>query len=231
MKQITKWAATALVIAGGTANVASSAHAQAVTGDVNLDNITPTALYGSWATASVTDGPSGVTIAGLASYGSAYFAIPALNQQTLNQSDNQVTLVMTINNAVSPPGTPSGSGGQYWVGIPFVLNDNVENGVNAPTYGGYAGEFGYTGAGTAIWNGNTVTETVPLDPGQSAAIAAGGDVVGGFNLEFDPAVFPTGFQSITFNSLTLSSSVPEPSTLALIGSGAAALFSFRRRNK
>jgi len=61
-------------------------------------------------------------------------------------------------------------------------------------------------------------------------IQAGGDVITGFNLEFAPAIDPDGFSDITFNSLVLSSSVPEPSTLALIGSGAATLW-FRRRNK
>jgi hypothetical protein len=223
MKQHVKWIATALAVAGGLA-VVNSAHAQPVTGDPYLDNIAPgavTAYYASWASQPptvVSSTPTGLEIFSLG-YGSLYYSIPGTQQQALNPADNQATLTLTVNNPVSPPSST------YWLGIPFILNDNVE----ADTYGGYAGMFGYTGAGTATWNGNTVTETVPLSANQQAAIAAGGDLINGFNLELDPAVDPGGVYDITFNSLVLSSSVPEPSTLALIGSGVAGLLAFRRR--
>jgi hypothetical protein len=226
MKQHTKWIATAVAVVGGLALV-SSAQAQAVTGDANLDNIAPgavTAYYSAWAHSpptTVTSGPSGLGVASLG-YGSLYYAIPAGQQQTLNMADNQATLVLTVNNPVSAPSST------YWLGIPFGLSDNAAT----DFYGGYAGEFGFSATGTAVWNGNTVTETVPItDPLQLAAIAGGGDVINGINLELDPAVDPGGTYNVTFDSLTLTSSVPEPSMLPLVGSGAAALFAFRRRNK
>jgi hypothetical protein len=226
MKQHTKWITTAVAVAGGLAFV-SSVQAQAITGDATLDNIPPasiTALYASWGTpvATITDGPAGLEVNSLG-YGSMYDSIPLPQQQTLNTGDNTATLVMTVNNAVSP------ASANYWLGIPFILDDNV----SSDTYGGYAGMFGYTGAGTAVWNGNTVTESVPLDPDQLAAIQAGGDVINAFNLELDPAVLPVGapFYDVTFNSLTLSHVPDASSTLALLGSASAALFAFRRRNK
>jgi hypothetical protein len=225
MKQHTNLIATAVALAGGLALI-GSAEAQSVTGDAYLDNITPasvTAYYAAWASqppTTVTQTATGLEVFSLG-YGSLYYAIPAGQQQPLNQADNEAILTLTINDAVSDPSTT------YWVGIPFVLNDNVE----ADTYGGYAGMYGYTGAGTAVWNGNTVTETVPLSANQQAAIAAGGDVINGINLEFDPAVDPGGVYDITFNSLVLTSSVPEPSTIGLVGSGIATLLAFRRKVK
>lgn len=218
--------AIAIAAAGGLACV-HSARAQAVTGDANLDNVTATAVYPGWGSDVLTDGPSGYEVQGLTAYGSAYFAVPAVQQQTMFSGDNQATLVMTVNNALSSPGIPSGSGGQYWLGISFYLDD-PNTSVNL---GGYSGEFGYTGAGTAVWNGNTVTETVPLSGTLLSDIAAGGDTITGFNLQLDPAVYPTAFEDVTFNSLTLSQATPEPSTFALVGSGIAAFWSFRRRNK
>jgi len=238
MKQhtnLTKWIATAVAVVGGL-SLAGSVHAQAVTGDASLDNLdlNPAdgniAYYAGWSAQPptiVNDGPAGLEINALTAYGSLYYNVAGAGQlQTLNPNDNQATLVLTFNNPSSPPGA---IGGNYWFGIPFILNDNA----GAITYGGYTGEFtSYNptaSQGSAVWNGNTVTETVPLDPTQIAAIQNGNDTVYGFNLEFAPAIDPDGFSDITFNSLTLSSSVPEPSTLALIGSGAAALLSFRRR--
>jgi hypothetical protein len=180
-------------------------------------------MYANWSSATFTPGALGLEVTWAGGYGSGYFGIAAGQLQTLNVNDTQATLVMTFNNAVAPPGN-AGSG--YWLGIPFILNDNA----GAFTYGGYAGQFGYTGGGTAIWNGNTVTETVPLDPAQIAAIQAGNDTIYGFNLQLDPAVWPGGPADITFNSLTISA-VPEPSTLALLGAGAAGLLCYRRRTR
>jgi hypothetical protein len=236
MKHPTKWIAAAVAVAGGL-TLANSARAQAVTGDVNLDNIAPgavTAYYANWASqpfpTTVSDGAAGFQIGSLG-YGSLYYAIPAGQQQVLNKNDNEATLVMTVNNAVSPASQ------NYWLGVPFVLDDNAES----QTYGGYLGMFGYVNTtsgtgGTATWSGNTVTETVPLDALQTATIAAGGDLINGFNLELDPAVLPAGppFYNVTFDSLTLSGPAAAPdetSTLALMGPAAAALLAFRRRNK
>lgn len=118
-------------------------------------------------------------------------------------ADTEVTLTFTLN-------SPAGS---YYVGVPFAISDNTGN----VFYGGYS-----------TYGPGTWSETVPLDSTQLAAVAAGGDAINGINLEFDPAGnVPGGAYDITFNSLVLS--VPEPTTLALVGLGAAGLLAFRRR--
>jgi hypothetical protein len=231
MKQYTHSIAIVVALAGGLAWV-SSAQAQPVTGDATLDNVPPgsvTAYYGSWASqpfpTTVSDGPAGLEISSI-NYGSLYYALPA--PLALDPSDNSATLVMTVNNADSP------AGANYWLGIPFGLNDNTGN----TFYGGYAGKFGFFNStsgtgGTAVWNGDTVTETIPLTAGQEAAISAGGDSLYSINLELDPAVLPAGppIYDVTFNSLTLSHVPDESSTLALAGSAAAFLLAFRGRSK
>jgi hypothetical protein len=223
----TKWIAATVAIAGGLA-LTGSVHAQAVTGDPTLDNVTPTAAYAQWAvpTTTISDGPAGLQVVSQAAYGSLYYAIPAGQQQFLNEDDTQATLTMTIN------GAGPDAMNNYWLGLPFILDDNAES----QTYGGYLGEFGYFGAyspATVVWNGNTVSETVPLDALQDATIAAGFDAINGFNVELDPAVLPPGppFYSVTFDSLTLSSAPDEASTLALVAPVAAVLLGFRRRQK
>jgi hypothetical protein len=188
-----------------------------------LDNILPAAQYANWATATFTPQANGLNVTWAGGYGSGYFAVAPSQLQTLNVNDTVATLVLTVNNAAAPPGNANSG---YWLGVPFIINDNA----GAYTYGGYAGQFGYTGGGTATWNGNTLTQTVPLDPAQIAAIQLGNDTVYGFNLQLDPAVWPGGPADITFNSLTLSA-VPEPSALALIGAAVGCLVCYRRKNR
>lgn len=211
----------------GSFSCAISGWAQNVTTDTYLDNVTPTALYAAWATPlSVGTTPTGLEIVAQTAYGSLYYAVPAGQQQVLDPSDNQATLTLTFNNPSSPPGA---IGGQYWFGIPFILDDPS----STTTFGGYTGEFtSYNptaSPGSAVWNGNTVTETVPLSGALLSNIQAGGDSITGFNLEFAPAIDPDGFTDITFNSLVLSSTVPEPSTWLLVASGGAALWMRRKK--
>lgn len=235
MKQLTSGLTVFLVSLTTTLVSISPALAQPVTGDtyldnMNLANITP---YSSWANPSTTfsSGPTGLTVdVPGGGYGSLYYALST--PLALNQGLTTATLVLTVNIPNAPASTSD------WLGIPFALGDNS----GSVTYGGYAGMFGYAGTqspGTATWNGNTVTETVQLGssttgggPAQLAAIQAGGDYLYGFNLELDPAVLPPGDSAynITFNSLTLSG-VPEPSSFAFFGLGAAALLVLRRRKQ
>ncbi len=221
MKYLPKCILTGVAAAGVAYSI--STQAQPVTGHQYLDNILPSATYAAWSTATFTSVANGLEVTWAGGYGSGYFGIPANELQTLNVNYTQATLVLTVNNAVAPPGNANSG---YWLGVPFILNDNA----GAYTYGGYAGQFGYTGTGTATWSGNTLTQTVPLDPAQITAIQAGNDKIYGFNLQLDPAVWPGGPIDITFQSLTLSS-VPEPSAFALLAAGAASLLCYRRKNK
>jgi hypothetical protein len=225
MKEYTRWFAGVLAAVGGLA-LAGSAQAQAVTGTTYLSNVllnnnSPNALYAGWATGTtITSLPAGVEV-NSANYGSCYYAIPEAEWQTLNSGDTIATLVFTVNSPTV--------GTINWMGTPFILTDST-TGVGT-SYGGYsASGNGGSDPGTT-WNGNVVTEKESLSGAQLAAIQAGGDAITGFNLEVDPASFagpPT--YDITFNSLTLSP-VPEPTSVALLGIGAAGWLVVRRRNQ
>jgi PEP-CTERM motif len=223
MKQNTKWFATALAVAGGLM-IANLAQAQGVTGTPYLSNMdpstlntSPSALYPSWDTATITSQATGLEV-NATNYGSLYYVIPNADVQTLNVNDTIATLTLTINDNVA---------NYLYVGIPFILGDNS----GSTSYGGYSGPGNPGTDPGAVWSGNTVTITESLSPTQVAAIQAGNDAIYSFNLEFDPASMAgPPIYDITFNSLVLSPGpVPEPTTLALAGLGAIGLLAFRRR--
>ena len=233
MKRFTSASVVFLVSLTTTLVSIRPALAQPVTGDPLLDNLIPANTFpnNSWVAPGsvIGSGPTGfnVNIPG-GHFGSMGYVLPT--PLALNPGLTTATLTLTVNSPV-PAQTSD------WLGIPFQLTDNS----GQVTYGGYAGMFGYAATqspATISWSpdGNTVTETVSLGssttgggPAQLAAIQAGGDVLSVFNLELDPAVLPPGVSAynVTFDSLVLS--VPEPSSLALAGLGAAALLVVRRR--
>lgn len=223
MKHNTKWLAGVLAVAGGLA-MAGSAQAQAITGTPYLSNMDPStfntapnATYASWDGNALFNSLSTGLEVTSTGYGSMYYVIPAGDVQTLNPLDTQATLTFTIN-------SPSADN-YVWVGTPFILNDNS----GAGNYGGYSGSGNGGNPSTVTWNSNVVTWTVPLSAGQLAAVQAGGDAIYSFNLEMDPSVLNgSSIYDMTFNSLVLSPA-PEPTTMALIGLGAAGLLAIRRR--
>jgi len=236
MKQQTRSSVTALAVLAGLA-MASSVHAQtAVLSD--FDNFSFTITYANWNadgsqiinggsgyTPTLTSGPTAFTV-NARGFGSGHYSIPLADQQLLDVVPSQVNLSLTLNNINST---------DSWLGVKFLLSDNQGN--SDVFYGTYTGMFGTdNGAwengnvGTATWQGNTLTMSVPLTAAMQAGVNTGTSQITGFNLLIDPAVVPGGgVYDITFNSLTISA-IPEPTSFALAGIGFVG-FVFARRAK
>jgi len=211
-----------LAVVAGLA-LAISAQAQQITGDTYLDNFTVGALYGAWSSATLNQTPTGLEVQSLVAngYGSGYFIINGPAVQVMNANDNALQLQLTINGDATP---------YVWFGpSPVILNDDLP----PPTSYTYNMPYnGYLNGGNppnAVYNGNTVTITVPLAAGQITKIQGGSDHIYAFNLGLDPAVINTPTYDVTFNSVTL---IPEPTTVSLVGIGAVLLgwVSLRRRH-
>jgi hypothetical protein len=209
MKQHTKWFATALAVASGLA-IVNSAQAQAITGTPYLSNINPAApsYTGFWNTplTTITSTPTGLEFngpGGSGSFSTMYYPIPLGNQTALNPLDTQVTFHFTWNSGNAVAG----------VNVLFALDDSM-GGVN------------YYGTGYNIPSPSLNSYTFALQAANLANIGVGA-IINGMNFQIDPANV-SGNYDITFNSLVLSQ-VPEPSSLALVGLGAAGLLAVRRR--
>ncbi len=205
--------------------LAASTQAQDyATGDQYLDNVTPTGPYPGWGGSTVvTVGSTGVEVVNpyANGYGGEYFSANA-PVAISNPNDTELQLKVTVN------GDPSGytwfspgqlvindSSGIYYYGMPYSGYQNVGDPANA------------------VWNGSTVTLTVPLQVLEESAIQSGGVTVYGVNLDLDPAGginTGTGNFDVTYNSIAF---IPEPGTLSLVGLGAGLLgfLGMRRRHK
>jgi hypothetical protein len=150
-----------------------------------------------------------------------YYVIPGAQvQYPLNTADNAAILTLTFNSATG--GVPPS-----WIGVYFSFSDNAGE---TADLGGYGGSGNPGNPANWLWNGDVLTITAPIPAAQIAAInAPGGDAVYTFNLGIDPSPLsaPNAYD-ITFNNLELAA-VPEPTTLALLGLGAAGLLAIRRR--
>jgi PEP-CTERM motif-containing protein len=222
-KAPTKQLVTMLAVVVGLA-LASSAQAQTITLDSNL---VPTGPYNGWngsPPATVTPGPTGIEVVNPAAngYGGEYFSA-TVPYTVLNPLATSLQLTLTINGSTNgynwfSPGqlVINDSSGIYYYGMPYSGPGNPGNPVNA------------------VWNGNVLTATVPLQFLEQAAIQSGGVTIYGFNLDLDPANIATdsGNFDVTYNSVAfLPVAVPEPATVSLvtIGAGLVGLLGLRRR--
>jgi hypothetical protein len=201
------------VVAGLT--LAASTQAQTITLDTNL---VPTGPYNGWngsPPATVTPGPTGIEVVNPAAngYGGEYFSA-TVPYTVSNPLATSLQLTLTINGSTN--------GYNYFSPGQLVINDSS---------GIYYYNMPYSGPGNpgnqagAVWNGNVLTATVPLQVFEQSAIQSGGVTIYGFNLDLDPANIATGSGNfdITFNSVAFLPVVPEPGTLSLVGLGAGLL--------
>jgi len=230
MKQLTKCLATALSVAGGML-IAGSAHAQYITGDPTLDNVTMGG--GSFGNSTAANG---ITLTGTA-YNWGEWDIPTSEQQVFNPADAYVVMTYTINSPAAGTTGADYTGGSAWSW--YALQPLLNTTSNLERYGGYDGynlSYGFpNGQGIAnqdagyVYNNGVVTLTVPLNATTKADIA-GGNTITFFQMSMDPtSTLPDGF-SMTINSIELVPA-PEPSALALagLGLGYAGLVILRRR--
>ncbi len=221
MKQHTKWFAAVLAVASGLA-VANSGQAQTtVLSDFN--NFTLAATYGNWdADGWMTfNGGAGIMAPVLMSTASAGFEVNAggYGSGAFNFASpisapgaTQFQLTFTLNTPTPP----------VWMNPQLTISDGTHQ-VNMQYTGGPFLNYGnYGGPQTYVLTG-PLTDAfggLPLDVSTITA----------FNIGFDPAGNIAGnIYDITYNSLAVVA-VPEPTTLALIGIGTAALVIIRRRN-
>jgi len=220
----TKQLVTMLAVTAGLTLAISTQAQDYLNGDQYLDNVTPTGPYPGWTgtpnppAAMVTVGATGVEVVNPVAngYGGEYFS--ANTPATIsNPNDTELQLTVTVN------GDPNNY--QWFSPGQLVINDS--SGIyyyNMP----YSGYQNPGDPANAVWNGNTVTCTVPLQALEELSIQSGGVTVYGVNLDLDPSTITTNNFDVTFNSVAF---IPEPGTLSLVGLGAGLLgwLGMRRR--
>jgi len=238
MKQHTKWFMSVLAVAGGLI-IANSAQGQIIElgAQNNLGNVLPDGGI----LPSPTLQASGLEMAGGAGYYWGQIDLPVGNQNTFNPNDNTITEVYTINSPAAGTSNSAyaGMNGGAWSWSSFQPLISI-NGGSMQRYFGYDGyNLSYSpingqnianqdkGYSYNAANGQ-VTITAPLNATTYAGLQQGGTVTA-FQLSLDAQEsLPQGFD-VTFDTIYLSQSAPEPGTLALIGLGAAGLLAMRRR--
>ena len=221
MKQPTKWIAAALAVTGGL--VMSNA-AKADTTLSTFQNFNLSATYANWDVtgSEIISGGSGFTpiITSGATPGSFDVQAQAYGSGAYNFASpinatgaNEFVFTFTIN-------TPSS--GTFWMnpGVDIADGTHLVHLTAANTEGAYL-DYSHYSKGTYTVYGPLHDQFGGADLDVSTITA--------FNLELDPAEFGGNAPyDITYNSLVLTTA-PEPTTLALLGIGAAGLVIARRR--
>ena len=184
MKHHTKWFAGA--VAAGALIMAGPAQAQYSTTVISsFNSISPTALYASWGSGTVTSTAGGWEI-NSTGYGSGAFAPDG--GVVSAPGATMVQLTFTINNITTPS--------TDYMGPNFDLTDN---GTHLVFYGAYNHYPNAPG---------TFTVTAALAGTDPTDITA-------FNLEMDPAGYGGfNAYDVTYNSLVLLTPSPEPATFS-----------------
>jgi hypothetical protein len=227
MKQPTKWIAAALAVTSG---LAMSNAAKASTTLSTFQNFNLSATYANWdangsqiinggtgytptLTSGTTPGSFEVNAQGYGS-GAYNFASP------INASGaNEFVFTFTIN---------SPSGGPFWMNMGVDIADGthlVHLAADPASFPGASGGFLNYGNFTA----GTYTLYGPLHD-QFGGTDLDVSTITAFNLELDPAGYANAPYDVTYDSLSLTTA-PEPTTLALLGIGAAGLVIARRRRQ
>ncbi|MFZ0827006.1 MAG: PEP-CTERM sorting domain-containing protein [Verrucomicrobiia bacterium] len=229
MKQHSKWFATALAVASGLV-IANPVQAQTYTLS-NFQNFNLSATYGNWdaAGSQIINGGTGYspTITSGSTPGSFEVNAEGYGSGAYNFATpidaagaNEFQFTFTIN---------SPSGGPFWMNPGVDIADGthlVHLAADPASFPGASGSYlnyGNFTAGTYTLYGTLHDQFGGADLDVSTITA--------FNLEFDPAGYGSGAPyDITYDSLVLTT-VPEPTTVALVAIGVAGFVVARRRNQ
>jgi len=220
-KAPTKQLVTMLAVVVGLA-LASSTQAQTITLDSNLVQTGPYAGWAGTPPATVTyplGGGIEVVNSDTNGYGGEYFSA-TVPYTVLNPTATSLQLTLTINGPTN--------GYNYFSPGQLVINDSSGTYYYGMPYSGPGNPGNQAGA---VWNGNVLTATVPLQLFEESAIQSGGVTIYGFNLDLDPANIATGSGNfdVTYNSVAFLPVVPEPATVSLVGVALLGLLGLRRR--